>query len=165
MRQGLFGLAQMQQAQAAAGVGLPQARIQRKGRFKGSAGLVELALAFQGEAQIVVRRGVVRFGRDHLGVAGGSLSPLLLFEAQMAQAGVDFRGFFPAGCGAFQFLDRVVQAARRGELHRVPQGAGFGGALGLGLGGGRIAAHQPFYQFVIYKKSLFVILRHIRMYS
>ena len=79
----------------------------------------------------------------------------------MAQAGVNFRGFFPAGCRAFQFLNRVVQPARRGELHRVPQGAGFGGAQRLGLGGGGIAAHQPFYQFVIYKESLFVILRHV----
>ena len=134
--------------------------IQRKGRFKGAAGLVELALAFQGEPEIIVRRGVVRVGRDHLGVAGGRLSPLLLFEAQMAQAGVDFRGFFPAGGGAFQFLDRVVQAARGGELHRVPQGAGLGGALRLGLGGGGIAPHQPFYQLVVYKESVFVILRH-----
>ena len=41
----------------------------------------------------------------------------------------------------------------RGELHRVPQGAGLGGALRLGLGGGGIAAHQPFYQLVVYKKA------------
>ena len=161
MRQGLFGLAQVQQAQAAAGVGLPQTRIERNRLFKGAPGLVELALAFQGEPEIIVRRGVVRFGLDDLGVAGGGFSPLLLFEAQMAQAGIDLRRLFPARGGAFQFLDGVVQAARRGELHRVSEGAGLGRALGLGLGGGGIAAHQPFYQLVVYKKSVLVILRHI----
>ena len=121
--------------------------------------MIELGLAFQGEAQVVVRRGVVRFGRDHFGVAGGRLTPLLLFETQMAKAGVNFGGFFPAGCRAFQFLYGVVQPARRGELHRVPQGAGLGGAQRLRFGGGGIAPHQPFYQFVVYKESLFVIQR------
>ena len=97
MRQGLIGLAQLQQAQAAPGVGLPQARIERKGGFEGAAGLVELALTFQGEPEIIVRRGVVRVGRDHLGVAGGRLSPLLLFEAQVAQAGSRPPRVFPRG--------------------------------------------------------------------
>src|ERR1041385_5195245 len=120
--QRLGWLTEMQQAQAAAGVRLPEARIQGQRLIERAIGLIELALAFQCQAEIVVRRSVVGLRGDYFGVAGRRLSPLLLFETKMPEPGINLAGILPARRSAFQFFDRLIQAAGSGELHGFAEG-------------------------------------------
>src|SRR5580692_8021715 len=154
-------LALMQQAHSARGVGLPALGIDFKRGVEFLHGFAELALTLQTQAQIVVRRAMPGLELGHLRVGERRIAPLLLFEAQVAQAGLDFDRIFALFGGPLQFLHGIVEPVFRGELNGAGQGRRGDRTLFLARVIHRIPAHEPFNQLVVNEKNLlFFIFGH-----
>ena len=94
----------------------------------------------------------VEFG--HFRVTARRVAPVLLFETQMAEAGLNFDWIFTLFRRALQFFDGLVQFAFGGQRNGPRQRGGRRRALLLGGIVKRISAHQLFDQVIIDKKNV-----------